>query len=1516
MRCPPIRVGNLAQKPQRSRLLQRGPIALVAILTLCLLPFLVHALVKTKTPKTGTPDNQPTRLARLSETVSVHAAGRGNPTINLSDGHDVLTSYVGPEELRVALEQNVAEPLSLASADFDEDGVPDLVSGYAYNGQGIVTLLRGNVDSIYPNAPEAKQRKADGTFTDTPFLSPAEVFAAPVAADFIGAGDFDADGHWDIVLASRGGRALYLLSGDGHGRFAPTRLISLSGELTAFVTGEINRRDGLTDLVVGVVTENGPRILAFEGPEGALRAQPEVFDLPAPATSLALGQLDHEYAMDLAIAAGHELLVVHGRDRKLSLDESLRAKVPPAVTSGRVFDTQIKSIAIGHFTNGDGQSIAVLSDDGSVQLLSQLQEGKARAVVDNFAAWKSDFISSGDWSQAELVGAQVSSSARDDLVVMDASTRQLHILNNSTTLTESTSSESDVAAALDVAGAPVAVLPMRLNGDALSDLTVLTNGRTTPAVVMNQPEATIVVTNTNGSGPGSLQFAILDANETPGADLISFNIPGPGPFTIKPTNTLPTITDPVTIDGTTQPGFSGTPIIELTGTYQINALTITAGNSLVRGLTINRFGQPVVFKTNGGNIVEGCFIGTDVTGTRVFPDNLGVWVDGSFNNTIGGTTALAGNLITGNAQFGVQITDLGTTGGNVVQGNLIGTDRTGNSSLVSWGGQSGVLLANSFNDTIGGTIPGARNIISGNGSFGIRIICSGIDCQSAVGTGGTIIQGNFIGLNSAGNAALGNMGGGIQTSVVVNSVVIGGTVTTARNVISANRESGVYVSVSADSNIVQGNFIGTDASGSADLGNGGDGVDLLGASNTVGGTIAGGRNIISGNALSGVLIDSASGNAVQGNFIGTNAAGTAALGNDLNGVTTSQAPNNTIGGPTAAARNVISANGRHGVSIGIDTQSGSTGVTVRNNYIGTDLTGDNCLGNGRDGVFVNRGSVNHTITDNLITCNGRDGVNIPNFATNDPGIQIQVVQNSIYANAALGIDLGDAGITPNDAGDADTGANFLQNFPILTSVTGAANRDPVSPGDKEPKATVTVNGTLNSAPSTTFTVHWYFSVDAQCVTNQQTSKPLVTGKVPGVTTDINGNAAFNFPLDLPVGINSGIINCTATDPQGNTSEFSACLVVGSSPTPTPTPTPTPKTVQFSSASYSVSETGPRVDVSVTRSGDTTSSASVNFTTNDAAGLTNCNVFNSIASPRCDYTNTLGTLQWAAGDASSKSFSVAIVDDSYAEGTETFTVGLNSPSGATLGTQSTATVTITDNEAVNGANPIDNTNFFVRQQYIDFLGREPDPLGFAGWTGTINNCATDHPGHPEECDRIHVSQQFFQSAEFQDRGYFVYRFYDVAFGRKPDYSEFVPDLASVSGFLDATQLEAAKVAFVNGFMAKPAFVAAYNGLSNASFVNTLCATAGVTLGNQAALITALNNATLTRAQVLRQIVESGEVSAKYNHQAYAVMEYFGYLRRQPDAFYLDWITALDATNDPRGMVTGFATSQEYRSRFGP
>jgi hypothetical protein len=336
-----------------------------------------------------------------------------------------------------------------------------------------------------------------------------------------------------------------------------------------------------------------------------------------------------------------------------------------------------------------------------------------------------------------------------------------------------------------------------------------------------------------------------------------------------------------------------------------------------------------------------------------------------------------------------------------------------------------------------------------------------------------------------------------------------------------------------------------------------------------------------------------------------------------------------------------------------------------------------------------------------------------------------------------------------------------------------------------------------------------------------------------------------------------------------------------------------------------------MDITISRSGAITGAASVNYATSDSAGLNNCNVFNGIASSRCDYAASVGTINFAAGE-SFKSFSIPLVDDSYAEGLENFTVTLSGPIGSSLGSQSTATATIADNETSVGPNPIDGTAFFVRQHYIDFLGREPDPSGFQGWQDTINGC----PAGNTTCDRIHVSGNFFQSLEFQQRGYFIYRFYPVAFGRKPDYAEFIPDLASVSGFLSDTELEEARVAFVIDFMSRPLFVATYNGLSNTQYVDTLLATAGVTSANRNFWITALDNGSRTRAQVLREIAESTEVFNKYRNQAFVVMQYFGYLRRDPDGSYLAWIDVLNTTGDSRGMINGFMNSLEYRFRFGP
>jgi hypothetical protein len=240
--------------------------------------------------------------------------------------------------------------------------------------------------------------------------------------------------------------------------------------------------------------------------------------------------------------------------------------------------------------------------------------------------------------------------------------------------------------------------------------------------------------------------------------------------------------------------------------------------------------------------------------------------------------------------------------------------------------------------------------------------------------------------------------------------------------------------------------------------------------------------------------------------------------------------------------------------------------------------------------------------------------------------------------------------------------------------------------------------------------------------------------------------------------------------------------------------------------------------------------------------------------------------------------------------------------------------------------IDDNDFMVQQQYIDFLGRMPDSFGFPIWLSTLSNC----PAGDITCDRGHVSEQFVRSPEFQLRGYFTFRFYPVSFpgqagsdppgfGHKPSFAEFLPDLRSISGFLDANQLEAAKLAFVNGFMARPAFVARYNfpntPTGNQQYVDLLLNTAGVTLSQRQSLIDGLTNSTLTRGQVLRQIAESTEVSNKYYNESVVVMQYFGYLRRDPDAFYFGWLAVLDANpTDSRGMVSGFFNSTEYRQRF--
>ena len=316
--------------------------------------------------------------------------------------------------------------------------------------------------------------------------------------------------------------------------------------------------------------------------------------------------------------------------------------------------------------------------------------------------------------------------------------------------------------------------------------------------------------------------------------------------------------------------------------------------------------------------------------------------------------------------------------------------------------------------------------------------------------------------------------------------------------------------------MVRGNLIGTNAAGTAALPNGAYGVIINGAasSNVVGGTTAAERNVLSGNGLSGIAISGSgtTGNIVQGNYIGTNAAGTAALGNAGHGVFVFfQATSNTIGGSVTGAGNVISGNGQIGVTI---NDAGTSNNTVAGNLIGTDASGLAALPNAT-GVVLSNAS-NNTIggtttgAGNTIANNGV-GVSVTNSGTGNG-----ILGNSIFSNTGLGIDIGGGGLTANDPGDADTGPNNFQNFPVLTAAAGG------------------VTGTLNSTASTTFRVELFSNT--ACDSSGNGEGALFLGSV-SVTTDGSGNGSF--PLFTRRAEASS--QRRRPMPANNTSEFSACV---------------------------------------------------------------------------------------------------------------------------------------------------------------------------------------------------------------------------------------------------------------------------------------------------------------------------------------------------------------------------------------
>jgi titin len=398
-------------------------------------------------------------------------------------------------------------------------------------------------------------------------------------------------------------------------------------------------------------------------------------------------------------------------------------------------------------------------------------------------------------------------------------------------------------------------------------------------------------------------------------------------------------------------------------------------------------------------------------------------------------------------------------------------------------------------------------------------------------------------------------GTGVSVQDATNNV-IGGTTPLARNIIFADTFVDDIDILRGSGNLIQGNFIGVDATGAL-ASSSFRGVFVDSRNTTIGGTTPQARNIISGHATDGVIVvgDGRTSTLVQvqGNFIGTDPTGTVGVGNDL-GVDVFFAIGTTIGGTGSGTRNIISGNRGNGVVIGslrldspcvslIGGEDGGTDFTVQGNFIGTDITGNQSLRNGRNGIEVALNAFSHLIKDNRIAFNGRNGVDIPESAVVPglPGFRIRIADNSIYSNSGLGIDLADDGVTQNDFRDVDSGANLRQNFPLILS-----SSVPPAPaeGEVSPAARLSVSGTFNSTPNQTFTLQFFFGSGCDASGHQFIGAiPIPLQPTINVTTNNNGDAQFNYTFEFPTGIASGFVNSLATDAAGNTSEASTCLAV-------------------------------------------------------------------------------------------------------------------------------------------------------------------------------------------------------------------------------------------------------------------------------------------------------------------------------------------------------------------------------------
>ncbi len=550
--------------------------------------------------------------------------------------------------------------------------------------------------------------------------------------------------------------------------------------------------------------------------------------------------------------------------------------------------------------------------------------------------------------------------------------------------------------------------------------------------------ATLTVISSADRGPGSLREAIENANFFPGPDVIQFALPNNDTI-IRPLTELPAVTEPLTIDATTQPGYAGKPIVELSGERAIGfvyGLKLAGGNSLVSGLAIHSFPAIGIFISGpGNNHITRNYVGIDSGFTAKANRFIGIAIDNSPKNVIGGTTT-EGNVISGNSVEGIRIEGSAATG-NKVQGNKIGTNPNGDQAVPNE--LEGIVI---FNDAKGNIVgvdsdglndSQEGNLISGNNRNGIRIYSS----QN------NIVAGNVIGLAANLSASLANKENGVVIDNNISELVSnssgnligsngdGQSDELERNWIGGNLLSGVRIDQSTQ-NQVSGNTIGGSAEGQGLLGNGVDGIlvsnnasnNLIGVKDGVGK-----GNVISGNGRNGVMIFGSTSNSIGGNYIGVTSSGDKPLPNSGRGIQIESGSNLNVVGTNdnglfdSSERNVVSGNTMDGIAIAFQ----STQNVIAGNYIGTNANGLTSVRNGLSGVVLSTQTSNNTVgtktsspanssAGNLISGNGQYGVQL----------EFQTGRNNVSGNR-IGTDVSGNQAIPNVSGGVRLTSRSFEN---------------------------------------------------------------------------------------------------------------------------------------------------------------------------------------------------------------------------------------------------------------------------------------------------------------------------------------------------------------------------------------------------------------------------------------------------------------------------------------------------------